>query len=248
MTDFQDFSHRSPGSPDVYRAYIENDPYRRGLHYPAVIAEIGEVYGKRILDAGPGDGQLPKLLASRGATVVGYDHNPNMIKKAISDDGALTVGVTFVEAKPQNFASANRFDLSTSVMVLNFATGIADLIAFFRCAQRHLVPGGRFISIVLSPLFSGFDKDFVVRRITKLEGNQVRMEFLNEKTGDVEQKAVMHQYSMEEYEQAAGDGGMHAAGWKQLFASPGAVQMKGEAFWYACHRYQPYAMFIARNH
>jgi 2-polyprenyl-3-methyl-5-hydroxy-6-metoxy-1,4-benzoquinol methylase len=248
MTDFKDFSHQSPGSPDVYRAYIENDPYRRGLHYPAVIAEIGEAYGKRILDAGTGDGQLPKLLAARGATVVGYDHNPNMIKKALSDDGATTVGVTFVAAKPQNFVSESKFDLATSVMVLNFATGIADLIAFFRCAQRHLVPGGRFISIVLNPLFSDFDKDFVVRRITRLEDNQVRMEFLDEKTRDVEQKAVMHQYSTEEYEQATRDGGMQPAGWKQLFAGPDAVRMKGEAFWHACHKYRPYAMFIARNH
>ena len=247
MTDFEGFSHQSPGSVDVYKAYIEKDPYRRGLHYPAVMSEIGEIKGKRILDAGTGDGQLPRLLAAKGASVVGYDHNPGMTKRARAAEENAKLDVTFVEAKPQSFHDGNRFDAATSVMVLNYATDVADLAAFFRCAQRHLAIGGRFVSIALNPAFSAFDVDFVVRRFTRLEGNRVRIEFLNEQSRDVEQKAATHQYRAEEFDRAARDGGMRPEGWKKLFACPEAQEMKGEAFWRACHGYQPFAMFIASN-
>lgn len=245
MTDFGTFSDRSTGSTDVYRAYIEKDPYRRGLHYPAVVSEIGDLRNKRLLDAGTGDGQLPRLLASKGASAVGYDHNPKMIEQALAHDENRGLNVKFMAAKPQNFRDEKLFDAVTSVMVLNYATDLDDLTAFFRSAQRYLIAGGRFVSIVLNPAFAAFDADFVVRRITRLEGNQVRMEFLNEKTRAVEQEAVMHQYSAAEYTRAAIAGGMRPEGFKKLSASAEAREAKGEKFWQPCHEHQPYAMFVA---
>jgi SAM-dependent methyltransferase len=245
VTDFETFSDRSAGSTDVYEAYIKEDPYRRGMHYPAVISEIGSLEDKRILDAGTGDGQLPRLLASKGASVVGFDHNPNMIEQALVHKEALQLNVRFVEAKPQSFSDTPPFDEATSVMVLNYASDIDDLIAFFQCAQRHLVAGGRFVSIVLNPRFTAFGMDYIVRRITKLDGNRVRMEFLDEVSGKQVQEAKMHQYSVAEFEQAAIAGGMRPQAWKELFASPEAMKLKGERFWQPCHQHQPYAMYIA---
>ena len=232
MTDFGTFSDRSTGSTDVYKTYIEKDPYRRGLHYPAVVSEIGDVRNRRFLDAGTGDGQLPGLLALEGAAVIGYDHNPKMIEKALVHEENRGLNVKFVVA-------------ATSVMVLNYAVDLDELTAFFRCARQHLIAGGRFISIVLNPSFAAFDADFLVRRISKLDGNRVRMEFLDERTRTVEQEAVMHQYSAAEYQRAAVEAGMRPEKFKKLYASPEAREAKGEKFWQPCHEHQPYAMFVA---
>jgi SAM-dependent methyltransferase len=81
MTDFGRFSAASAGSPEEYETYIQRDPYRMGLHYPAVMEQVGDLR-KRILDVGTGDGLFPRLLAKLGASVVGYDHNPEMIRSA----------------------------------------------------------------------------------------------------------------------------------------------------------------------
>jgi SAM-dependent methyltransferase len=68
MTDF--------GQIKNYADYIKEDPFRRGLHFPAVEELLGDVSRRRILDVGCGDGLFPRLLAQRGASVVGYDKAP----------------------------------------------------------------------------------------------------------------------------------------------------------------------------
>jgi len=245
MSDFGTFSDRSTGSPGGYRSYIERDPYRRGLHYPAVMAEIGDLAGKRIVDVGTGDGQLPRLLAQEGATVLGYDHNPRMIEEALGHADNQTLAVEFAEARAQNFVHERRFDAATSVMVLNYARDVDDLAAFFLSTRQHLVAGSRFVSIVLNPAFEAFGADFIVRRFSRLAGNAVRIEFLDESSCELKQQALAHQFRPGEFERAAVAGGMRPEGWKKLFASPHALTVKGERFWRACHQHQPYAMFIA---
>lgn len=51
----------------------EGDEPRRLLLNPAIFAMLGKVRGQRILDAGCGQGYLARLLAQRGARVVGVE-------------------------------------------------------------------------------------------------------------------------------------------------------------------------------
>jgi SAM-dependent methyltransferase len=227
--------------------YIKDDPFRRGLHFPAVEEALGEVNRKRILDIGCGDGLFPRLLAERGALVVGYDRAPGRITEAQAREDAPGVDVTFVVATPQTFFHDGTFDAATSVLVLMHATSTEELAAFFRSASRHLEPGGRFISVVLNPLFSAFGQDFGVRRYTKLEGNNWRSEFLDRISGRVEMTVEAHQYTSEEYEQAAICGGMKPVAWRKLFATPDAVRQIGASFWQPCHEHQPFALFVTQK-
>ena len=57
MTDFDQVTN--------YTNYIEDDPFRRGLHFPAVEEVLGDLNKKRILDIGCGDGLFSRLLAER---------------------------------------------------------------------------------------------------------------------------------------------------------------------------------------
>ena len=239
MTDFDQMTN--------YADYIKDDPFRRGLHYPAVEAALGDVNHKRILDIGCGDGLFPRLLAQRGASVVGYDRAADRIAEASAGETAPG-DATFVVATPDSFAHDGAFDAATSVMVLQLATSPEELAAFFRSASRHLEPGGRFISIVLNPQFSAFGQDFIIRRWTKLEGNRVKTDFLDQSSGRVAMTVLrLHQHTGEEYEQAAVRGGMKPAAWQKLFATPDAIRRLGASFWQPCHEHQPFALFIAQK-
>ena len=209
------------------------------------MAELGGLT-KRILDVGTGDGLFPRLMARAGASVVGYDKATEKITEARSHKDAQKLDVHYVVATPQTFADHGMFDAATSVMVLPYASDFNDLRKFFRNTSRHLVNGGKFLSTVLNPSFSAFWENLIVRRIKKLDGNLVQMQFLNEVTGAIEMNPIMHRYSKEEYEDAVTQEGLMFE-WKQLLASPPAIAQKGEQFWRPCHETQPYALLIAQK-
>jgi len=237
MTDF--------GKIPQYASYVARDPFRHGLQFPAVVNELGRLQ-KRILDVGTGDGLFPRLMAREGAVVVGYDKSTEKIAEARAHKDAQDLQVKYIVATPQTFAADGVFDAATSVMVLPYASDLDELRAFFRNTKRHLVVGGKFVSTVLNPLFSAFDRNLIARRARKLDGNLVQMEFLNEVSGAVEMNTIAHQYSKQEYESAAAQEEMKCE-WKKLFARPEAVSQKGEEFWRPCHETQPYALLVAQT-
>jgi 2-polyprenyl-3-methyl-5-hydroxy-6-metoxy-1,4-benzoquinol methylase len=239
MTDF--------GRMKNYANYIKDDPFRRGLHFPAAEEALGDLNNKRILDIGCGDGLFPRLLAQRGASVVAYDKAPEKIAEAQAHEAARQLDATFVVATPDTFLHDGTFHAATSIMVLQFATSPEELAAFFCSASRHLASGGRFISIVLNPLFSAFGQTFLVRRFTKLDGNKVMSQFLDRRSGRVEMTVESYQHTCEEYERAAVAAGMKPEAWKKLFATPDALQKMGVSFWQLCHEHQPFALFVAQK-
>jgi len=100
-----------------------------------------------------------------------------------------------------------------------------------------------------SVVLSVYDKLFIrfIGRITRLQDDKVRMEFLDRASGNVEMTMQKHQYTIEEYERAAVRGGMKPESWKKLFATRDAVEHMGESFWQPRHDHQPYALFIVRK-
>lgn len=58
---------------DLQSFGAEGDFARRHLLNPTIFALAGDVAGKRILDAGCGEGYLSRLLAKRGALVTGVE-------------------------------------------------------------------------------------------------------------------------------------------------------------------------------
>jgi SAM-dependent methyltransferase len=119
------------GKIDIYGQFIRRDPVRNGLHYPAVLAELGNPNKMRILDIGCNEGLFPRLLAALGASVVGYDAAPERIVEAQQYEQAQRLGIQYHVATPRTFSSAQAFDAAVSVMVLNYARSIEDLVASF---------------------------------------------------------------------------------------------------------------------
>jgi toxoflavin synthase len=239
MTDF--------GKIPEYGLYVATDEYRSGLHYPAVIRELGELRGKRILDVGTGNSPFPHVLAKRGAFVVGYDKSPEQIELARANLNVQNLGIEYTVATPQTFSDSRRFDSATSIMVLPYANNIAELETFFRSVNERLVVGGRFVSVTLNPKFWQFETKFFIRRMTKLEDNLVKVEFIK-RTGEpgLQEPLYKRQYTEAEYERAAAAAGMSVA-WKSMAATSEAVATEGEEFWRPVHETQPYALLVAQG-
>ena len=84
----------------AYSARVESKPHNALYERPATLSLLPPVQGKRVLDAGCGPGVYAKLLASRGAMVVGFDRSPKMVALAKERVGANGTIIEADKAQP----------------------------------------------------------------------------------------------------------------------------------------------------
>lgn len=108
-----------------------------------ILSLMGELPGRRVLDAGCGDGALACAAASRGAEVTGIDADPAMLAAARSRAATAGLRATFSEGRIERlpFPDAS-FDVVVAVTVLCF---VADAGGAVREMARVLRPGGRLV-------------------------------------------------------------------------------------------------------
>ena len=113
------------------------------LEQRQVMNMMGELSGRRVLDAGCGDGALVRAAASRGAAATGVDADPAMLAAARSRAAQAGLHATFMEAPVERlpFPDAS-FDVVVSITVLCF---VADAAGAVREMARVLRPGGRLV-------------------------------------------------------------------------------------------------------
>ena len=100
----------------------------------------------RVLDVGCGDGQISRLLASGGATVVGVDPTWNQIRIAHERGG----GAAFVRAGAAELPVADAsFDAAVACLVFEHIDDVDGAIAE---VARVVRPGGRFSFFLNHPL------------------------------------------------------------------------------------------------
>jgi len=104
---------------------------------------MSDLAGRRVLDAGCGDGVLICAAASRGAVATGIDPDPAMLAAARSRAREAACGATFVEGRIEQlpFHEAS-FDLVAAITVLCF---VPDALGAVREMARVLRPGGRLV-------------------------------------------------------------------------------------------------------
>ncbi|MGH3390925.1 MAG: class I SAM-dependent methyltransferase, partial [Actinomadura sp.] len=69
---------------------------KRHLVNPTLLRLLGDVRGRRVLDAGCGNGYFSRLLAERGARVVGVEPTEAMSAFVREKEAELRQGVTYV--------------------------------------------------------------------------------------------------------------------------------------------------------
>jgi SAM-dependent methyltransferase len=204
---------------------------------------------RKILDVGCGDGLLARILASEPylAQMKGFDSAPNLLDAARKEEEAHRLGISYILASAHEYRGTEECDDATSVMVLPYAPDATYLKEFLASASSSLQKGGRFISIVFNPEFRAFDQIIGNRRFTRTEDGKVQVHFLDVQTKQPTFTSLLTQFSTEEYDRAALDGGFAATSWEKVYPIPEAVQALGADFWKPCEEEQPYALLVVEK-
>lgn len=124
---------------------------KRHLINPDLFRLLGDVSGKRVLDAGAGNGYVSRLLATRGAHVVGVEPTASMCGFAKAKEAERPQGITYVQADLTDLPDlGGPFDAVVCSMVL---MAIPDWKPAMRACVEALRPGGRFVFSVVHPAF-----------------------------------------------------------------------------------------------
>ena len=132
-----------------YAEQVRTGSLRRFLDYLArrLLEMAGEVSGKRVLDAGCGEGHVARLFAHHGAEVVAVEISPRLLNLARTFQTQGPNEIEFVEADLANGLPGMRgaFDLATANMVLDDCKDLASVL----CTLADVLkPNGRlFLSL-----------------------------------------------------------------------------------------------------
>ncbi len=147
---------------DTYsKNHTENgDIHKEVFLNPTLLSLLENIKGKKILDAGCGEGYLSRILSKSGAEVTAVDYSSRMIEIARERTKIdLLIDYRHGNCEDLNFLENESFDVIVSNMVIH---DLADYEKAFSEMYRLLVNGGTFIFSILHPCFitpgSGWEK------------------------------------------------------------------------------------------
>jgi len=127
------------------------DAYRDHLNTPAFFVALPDVAGLYGLDIGCGEGHNTRILAQRGARVLGVDIAGTFVRHAQEEERRAPLGIEYAIADACALPSpANTFDFATAFMSLMDVPTPGRAIAE---AERVLKPGGFLQFSICHPCF-----------------------------------------------------------------------------------------------
>jgi SAM-dependent methyltransferase len=130
------------GFAAAYAAHIQDSALNAYYDRPVVLDLLGDVAGKRVLDAGCGPGLYAHELVARGAIVTGFDESAVMVQLARERLGQTAEVRQASLAEPLSWAADNSFDLVLMALVLHY---LDERVAALRELHRVLRPGGHLV-------------------------------------------------------------------------------------------------------
>jgi SAM-dependent methyltransferase len=137
------WAERMRTGTDSARRWILDDPH---------LSLLGDVTGKRVLDAGCGEGRFARMLAERGAKVTAIDFSKRMIELA---QAAIVEGdapITYVHGSMTDLSVLKEGDFDIVVAYLSIID-VLDYQPAITEIARVLRPQGQFLFSIVHPCF-----------------------------------------------------------------------------------------------
>jgi ubiquinone/menaquinone biosynthesis C-methylase UbiE len=139
---------------DVWTAHVRQgwDSYREHLNNPAFLKLVGNLKGKKVLDAGCGEGYNTRIFARMGAQMTGIDISVRMIEHARRAEQKEPLGIKYEAASFTDLSifGNDSFDTVVSTMALmdgpDYEKAIAEI-------YRVLHKNGDFFFSISHPCF-----------------------------------------------------------------------------------------------
>lgn len=140
---------------EAFAALINDQgtPHHREILNPCVEQLIGDVEGKKLLDAGCGEGYLSRHYAQRGALVTGVDISKKLIDICKQKSQGLDIDYHVADICRLGSISDGGFDLVLCNLVLLNIPCLGEAISEF---YRVLRPDGALVFSVVHPAFNVF--------------------------------------------------------------------------------------------
>jgi len=126
---------------DEFLQHAEHGFHNAYYDRPACLALLGDVAGRRVLDAAYGPGLYAAELIRRGARVVGFDQSPRMVEicKARAGQGDFRVHDL---GDPIGWLADASVDLALCALAIEY---VDDRVGALRELRRVLRPGGALV-------------------------------------------------------------------------------------------------------
>jgi len=132
---------------DEFRAHAEDGFYNAYYDRPACLDLLGDVAGRRVLDAACGPGLYAKELTARGAGLVGFDQSPRMVALAQQNVPNAQFRVHDL-SEPVAWLTDPSIDLVLVALAIEY---LDDRVSALRELRRVLKPSGALVLSRLHP-------------------------------------------------------------------------------------------------
>jgi SAM-dependent methyltransferase len=198
----------------------KDSPVRRYVERPTILGLAGDVRGMRVLDLACGDGHYTRELARRGASVVGVDISPEMVRLAREAESRSPLGIEYHCADAASLPALGNFDLVTAAYLLHYAPDLETLRRMCVNIADCLQQGGRFVAINENPSVpEERDGEYAAYGFCKRlegplrEGQRIRYEML---AGRESFGFSVYWYSADAYASVLAAAGLRDASWSPL--------------------------------
>ncbi|MFA5993895.1 MAG: class I SAM-dependent methyltransferase [Parcubacteria group bacterium] len=124
---------------------------------PIVLAILGDVNGKKILDLACGQGYFSRIMARSGADVVGVEISPILVETAKKKEKECPLGIKYIQenSSKMEVLKSNSFDLVVSNMAFH---DIAEIESTIKECARVLHRVGRLVFSMSHPLITSSER------------------------------------------------------------------------------------------
>ncbi|MGH7813435.1 MAG: class I SAM-dependent methyltransferase [Candidatus Binataceae bacterium] len=130
----------------------KEQPWRSRVETYSLMKLIGDLKGKKVMDAACGEGHLTRLLAQAGAAkVTGFDISERMIELARAQEAKSPMGIEYLVEDGRTVVPQQDFDLVAAAWLLVYAHDRAELARMCRGMASRLKSGGRFVTFTTNP-------------------------------------------------------------------------------------------------